>query len=76
MATLADLNNITREPKTVQDWLDKFTPEEQTNITHAIFTHSQTQVWEILANLDENPFPFGQATLNSWKHRNKPRGAA
>lgn len=76
MATLADLDNLTNDPTTVNQWLNQFTTEERDTILTAIDTHPPTKVWNILANLDEHPFPFGVNTLVAWKHRNQPRGAA
>lgn len=73
MTSINDLKNISTAPTTVSDWLAKFTPEDQDTIITAIHTHSVSKVWEIISQLDENPFPFGRTTLVSWKHRNPPR---
>lgn len=71
MASINDLKNLKNKPLTIDDWLNNFTPEERKTVENAILTHHYKSVYKIVANLDENPYPFGARSLSQWANRKK-----
>ena len=52
-----------RKPRSVQEWLSKFSPEDQDIILGAILNGDTNAVYRELTSLGENPYPFQRNTL-------------
>lgn len=52
-----------RKPRSVQEWLSKFSPEDQDIIRGAILNGDTNAVYRELTSLGENPYPFQRDTL-------------
>lgn len=73
MTKISDLNNLNTGPNNIDEWLDNFTPEDRATVEQAILNHRQADVWPVLANLDENPYPFSPKSLGAWRSKQKGR---
>lgn len=51
-----------RKPRSIQEWLSKFPPEDQGIIRGAILNGETNAVYQALTELDE-PYPFQRDTL-------------
>lgn len=70
MATINDLANLTGY-RTVDDWIADHSDEEREMITEAMLTYQPSQVWPVLSNLSDNPFPFRKTSLQAAMRRMK-----
>lgn len=52
-----------RKPRSIQEWLSKFPPEDQDIIRGAILNGETNAVYRELVGLKENPYPFQRDTL-------------
>lgn len=71
MANVSDLLAVPVKPATVEEWLDRFSPEDRAVVVEAIITRPAAAVMPILENLDDNPFPFRKNTLSVWRSKYK-----
>lgn len=75
MATLNDLQAIEETtPQNLDEWLGRFTSEEQAEVVGAILRGANSDLYPILSNLDSNAYPFEQETLNHHRRTLKKRG--
>lgn len=65
MSTINELAELVEEPATVAEWVAAFPPEDQKTIWDAFATRTTAQVWPIVTQLDDNPFPFSRKTLQA-----------
>lgn len=52
-----------RKPRSIQEWLSKFPPEDQDIIRGAILNGETNAVYRELVGLKDNPYPFQRDTL-------------
>lgn len=52
-----------RKPRSIQEWLSKFPPEDQDIIRGAILNGDTNAVYRELTSLGGNPYPFQRDTL-------------
>ena len=65
MANIKDLEALDLSaPTDLEDWLGRFSDEDRDVVIHAILTARTNDVYPVLANLEENSYPFERATLN------------
>lgn len=67
---ISDLTEISGY-STVQEWLDSFGEDDRNVIVEAMMTAQPKQVWPILSNLDDNPYPFTKSSLEAYMRRIK-----
>lgn len=65
---LADLDKLTQAPKTVQQWFERYSEEEQTKIKEVLRNPYvfKADVMKALKDDDTNPFPFKASAFNEW----------
>lgn len=75
MSTVSELESIgSTPPKDLDGWLNGFSEEDRKTVVGAILRGSTGDVYPIISALDDNPYPFRQATLNH--HRRELRKVA
>ena len=60
-----------RKPRSIQEWLSKFPPEDQDIIRGAILNGETNAVYEALSQLQPYPYPFQRTTITH--HRRELR---
>lgn len=70
MATIDDLANLTGY-RTVGDWIADHDDNDRRLIETAMMNHQPSQVWPVLSNLVDNPFPFSKSALEGAMRRMK-----
>lgn len=73
MANIGDLEQITTRPRNLWEWLDRFNNTDREKVIRAILTGATSELYPVLSDLEENPYPFEQDTIND--HRAKLRKA-
>lgn len=69
MATVDDLKAMGEEPNTIDDWLERFTEEEKIVVQDAMLRHSPKRIFEIITELEDNPYPFSLSSISNWRRR-------
>lgn len=72
MASINQLKEVTQEPATLEEWLDGFDEQDRRTVVSAVLRGSTAQVFPIISQLEDNPYPFKRSTLNH--HRRIMRG--
>lgn len=68
MSYLAELDAATA-PLTIDEWLSRFSEDEQQKVRHAILTHAPSRIYPILKELEHNPYPFTKDSLSKWARK-------
>ncbi|WP_426716506.1 hypothetical protein ACEN19_11175 [Corynebacterium auriscanis] len=64
MATINDLKELSSKPRTIEEWLDRFDEEDKRVVVESIIRGTTANLWPILSQLEDNPFPFRKDTIN------------
>lgn len=64
MATINDLKEIESKPVTIEQWLNRFNDSDRKIVIDSIIKGKTSDLYPILKNLDDNPFPFKRDTIN------------
>lgn len=70
MANLKDLENLeSDEPRTFEEWLDRFNDDDRDLVIDSIITSRLDDVYAVISALDVNPYPFRRQSLNGFRNR-------
>ena len=71
MANVNDLLAVPAQPKTMEEWLGRFSLEDRAVVVEAMLTRSPAALMPVLTELDDNPYPFQRNTLSAWRLKYK-----
>lgn len=64
MATLKDLQDVRKTPRTHAEWFAKFDKEDQDIIRKTLTSGGSIQdAYRVLRELEENPYPFNKFSI-------------
>lgn len=70
MANIKDLEKLTSdEPRTFDEWLSRFDDDDRDLVVDSIITSRLDDVFNVISNLDVNPYPFRRQSLNGFRNR-------
>lgn len=70
MANIKDLETLSGdEPRTFEEWLSRFDDDDRDLVVDSIITSRLDDVFNVISNLDMNPYPFRRQSLNGFRNR-------